>query len=50
MANAMTCGYDVLAVLERGVAWSFAEIETAKREVVEKLSPISRAKAERRLF
>lgn len=50
IADRMTVGCDILAVLERGVAWSFPEIETAKLEAVEQLGPISRAKAERRFL
>lgn len=49
IADCMTCYYDVLAVLEDGVEWSYGEIEAAKAEAVEELGPISRAKAERRL-
>jgi hypothetical protein len=48
VADRMTTQNDILAVLERGVAWPFVEIEKAKQEAVEKLLPISRAKAERR--
>jgi hypothetical protein len=50
IADMMTTGYDILAVLERGVDWTFEEIEEAKLEAVEGLGPISRAKAERRFF
>jgi len=50
IADRMTTGNDILAVLERGVCWSFAEIEAAKLEAVEQLGPISRAQAERRFL
>jgi hypothetical protein len=50
VASRMTTECDILAVLERGVAWSFSEIEEAKLAAVEGLGPISRAKAERRFF
>ncbi len=50
IADLMTTQCEILAVLERGVSWSFAEIEKAKLEAVELLGPISRAKAERRFL
>jgi hypothetical protein len=45
----MTHGCDILAIIEKGRACSFSEIEVAKLEAVEFLGPISRAKAERRM-
>ena len=50
IADRMTTECDILAVLERGVAWTFPEIEEAKLAALEELGPISRAKAERRFF
>jgi len=50
IADRMTTRNDILAVLERGVTWSFQEIEEAKLEAVEELGPISRAKAEGRFM
>jgi hypothetical protein len=50
IGDCMATGYDILAILERGVAWPFPEIECAKLEAVEQLGPISRAQAERRLL
>jgi hypothetical protein len=50
IADRMTTQNDILAVLERGIPWSFEEIEHAKREAVEQLSPISRAQAEGRFM
>jgi hypothetical protein len=50
IADRMTTQCDILAVLERGVCWSWDEIESAKAEAVEQLGPISRAKAERRFL
>ena len=49
IADRMTTRNDILAVLEKGVPWSFQEIEEAKLEAVEELGPISRAKAEGRM-
>lgn len=48
IADRMTTQNDILAVIEKGVPWSFDAIEAAKLEAVEGLSPISRTKAERR--
>lgn len=48
IADRMTTQNDILAVVERGVTWSFPEIEQAKLEAIEQLGPISRAKAEGR--
>lgn len=48
IADRMTLQDDILAVLENGSPWTFAQIEAAKLEAVEGLGPISRAKAERR--
>ncbi|SDR81984.1 hypothetical protein [Opitutus sp. GAS368] len=48
IADRMATSCDILAVLERGVVWSFPEIEQAKLEAIEQLGPISRAKAEGR--
>lgn len=50
ISDTMTTGYDILMILEHGIRWSFEEIEGAKREAVEGLGPISRAKAERRFL
>jgi hypothetical protein len=50
IADRMTTRCDILAMLERGMSWSFPEIESAKLEAVEQLGPISRAKAEGRFF
>jgi hypothetical protein len=48
MADVMATSYDILAVIEDGVAWTFEAIEAVKLEAIEQLGPISRAKAERR--
>lgn len=50
IAEYMTFGGEILAVIEDGVWWSFDAVEAAKLEAVEELGPISRAKAERRFF
>jgi hypothetical protein len=50
IAEYMTFGGEILAVIEDGVWWPFDAIEAAKLEAVEQLGPISRAKAERRFF
>jgi hypothetical protein len=50
IGDCMTTQYDILSVLERGVSWSWDEVEAAKLEAVEGLGPISRAKAERRFL
>jgi hypothetical protein len=50
IAEYMTFGGEILAVIENGTWWSFEELEAAKLEAVEELGPISRAKAERRFF
>jgi hypothetical protein len=48
MGDVMTTGYEILAVVEGKTPWTFDAIEAAKLEAVERLGPISRAKAERR--
>lgn len=50
MVNALPTGYEVLAVWDGGKELGFPEIETLKREIIEGLGPISRAKAEGRFF
>ena len=50
--NALTCQYEVLAVLEAGAEVPFPQIESYKRQAIDQLRPdsISRAKAEGRFF
>lgn len=48
IGDRMTTGCDILAVMENCVELGFDAIELRKREAVEGLGPISRAKAERR--
>jgi hypothetical protein len=50
MADLMTHGCDILAIVENGRIWPFPDIEAAKLEAVELLGPVSRAKAERRMI
>jgi len=50
MGDVMATGYEILAVVEGRTPWTFDAIEAAKLEAVERLGPISRAKAERRFF
>lgn len=45
----MGFGYDILTVFKDGVTCDFDEVEVIKREAVQLLGPIERAKAERRL-
>ncbi|WP_414664112.1 hypothetical protein [Horticoccus sp. 23ND18S-11] len=48
LGDVLATSYEVLAIVENGVKWSFEAIEAVKLEAIEGLGPISRAKAERR--
>lgn len=50
MGDVMATGCEILAVVEGRTPWTFDALEAAKLEAVERLGPISRAKAERRFF
>ncbi|MDD3181119.1 MAG: hypothetical protein PHQ04_12375 [Opitutaceae bacterium] len=52
LANALTCEYHVLAILENGLATFYPQVESYKRQAIELLSPgsISRAQAEGRFL
>lgn len=50
MGDVMATSCEILAVVEGRTPWTFEAIEAAKLEAVERLGPISRAKAERRFF
>ena len=50
LMDSLATQYHVLAILENGKELSFPEIEARKRQAIELLGPISRAKAEGRYF